>query len=294
MLPDVSRPPYLPHLRQPGVLAMGLAPLGERPWIETDTQLPRYHAHKLRQRRALGERVYRALPTSRDAQLELSALLRSHLCDAQARVYARAGDGVRYLPTALALPGGDDEPLWRCSLWVADDLLILQAVDGQYLLTAASLCSPSEWLLEEKFGRPLAQIHAPIPGFDRALTPQVERFFRHLKVAHPVLRYNWSLQAGDQLCQRPREAAEQRPLTAGTPLYYRVERQSLRRLPRSGAVVFTIRVYLHPLESLRDTAGALPGLWRAIDATPPALARYKGFERLAPALRRYRDDPRNR
>ena len=74
MLPDNATPPYLPHLRQPGVLAMGLAPLGERPWIETDTQLPRYHAHKLRQRRALGERVYRALPTSRDAQLELSAL----------------------------------------------------------------------------------------------------------------------------------------------------------------------------------------------------------------------------
>lgn len=291
---DVSTPPYLPHLRQPEVLAMGLTPLGERPWIETDALLPHFHAHKLRQRSSLGERVYRALPASREAQLELSALLREYLCSAQANLYARDGDGVRYLPTGLSLPGGAGEALWRCSLWVADDLLIMQAVDGQYLLTAASLCSPSDWLLEEKFARPLAQIHAPIPAFTGSLTPQVERFFHHLKVAHPVVRYNWSLQAGDHLSRRGQDAAENEPVAAGTPLYYRVERQSLRRLPYSGAVVFTIRVYLHPLESLRDTAGALPGLWRAIDATPPALARYKGFDRLDAALRRYRDGPQGR
>lgn len=38
----------------------------------------------------------------------------------------------------------------------------------------------------------------------------------------------------------------------------RVERQTLRRLPRSGAIVFTIRVYMTPLTELGpDEAGRL-------------------------------------
>ena len=45
----------------------------------------------------------------------------------------------------------------------------------------------------------------------------------------------------------------------------RVERQTLRRLPRSGAVVFTIRVYLTPLEELgHGEAGRLAGAIRGV------------------------------
>lgn len=45
----------------------------------------------------------------------------------------------------------------------------------------------------------------------------------------------------------------------------RVERQTLRRLPRSGAVVFTIRVYLTPLEELGNgEAGRLAAAIRGV------------------------------
>jgi hypothetical protein len=45
----------------------------------------------------------------------------------------------------------------------------------------------------------------------------------------------------------------------------RVERQTLRRLPRSGAVVFTIRVYLTPLKELgRGEAGRLAAAIRGV------------------------------
>ena len=36
--------------------------------------------------------------------------------------------------------------------------------DG-WRLAAGSLCFPSSWSLDEKFGRPLQEIHAPVPGF---------------------------------------------------------------------------------------------------------------------------------
>jgi len=45
----------------------------------------------------------------------------------------------------------------------------------------------------------------------------------------------------------------------------RVERQTLRRLPRSGAIVFTIRVYLTPLAELGPgEAGRLAAAIRGV------------------------------
>ena len=155
-----------------------------------------------------------------------------------------------------------------------------------YRLSAASLCCPSHWRLEEKFDRPMREIHDPIPDFHRELTPRIDRFFDHLKPEHPVQRFNWSVQEYDNLSQRPEH---EMPIGPTTELFYRTERQTLLRLPQSDAIAFTIRVYLHPLDSLRATPGALPALFSAIDATPAALARYKGFDQLAPALARYRE-----
>jgi hypothetical protein len=45
----------------------------------------------------------------------------------------------------------------------------------------------------------------------------------------------------------------------------RVERQTLRRLPRSGAIVFTIRVYMTPLAELGPgEAGRLAAAIRGV------------------------------
>jgi hypothetical protein len=161
----------------------------------------------------------------------------------------------------------------------------MERAEDQYLLTAASLCSPSHWYLAEKFGRPMREIHDPIPGFHPALSSKIDRFFEHLRPDHPVVRFNWAVQAGDSLSQLPHEAPD---VHCDTPLFYRSERQSLVRLPQTGAIAFTIRVYLHPLAMLANAASALPALFAAIDNTPQALRAYKGFDQLAPALEQYR------
>jgi len=283
---DNQTPRYLPHLETPHILHMGLSPLDAQRWIETDADLPRYHAHKLAQRARLGDHCYRALPDSRDAQRELAGLLWAHLTHDQDDLYRGCDDGtLLFQPAALHLPAPDAEPLWECSLWLADDLVIMQEIAGRYHLTAASLCSPSDWLLEEKFARPLAEIHAPIPGFEAELAPRVDRFFQRLRPGRPVVRHNWSLQAGCELCRRP---PQNEVTESAARVFYRSERQTLTRLPQSGAVAFTIRVYLHPLERLADTPGALQALFTAIDRTPAAMAVYKGFDRLQPALAKYR------
>ena len=297
MIYDNARPRYLPHMANPEVLLMGLSPLRETPWIETDTDIGRYHRHKLAQRRERGDAVYRAADRSLPAQRELSTLLRRHLLEAHGALYETRDRGLRCLPgdfsadlTGDESPCTDDgEVLWQASLCVADDLVIMQEEAGQYVLTAASLCCPSHWYLADKFERPMRAIHDPIPGFHTALSDRIERFFSHLRAQHPVVRFNWSVQADDALAQLPHLEPE---VHADTPLFYRSERQTLVRLPGSGAIAFTIRVYIHPLEMLHEVEGALPALFAAIENTPPALQHYKGFDALAPALQKYREEYR--
>ncbi|WP_116368776.1 heme-dependent oxidative N-demethylase family protein [Parahaliea mediterranea] len=287
MLFDHRQPRYFPHLDHAELLQMGLAPMPPAQWIEPDREAGRYHLNKLAQRARLGDCVYRALPASLPAQRELASLLLEHLLHSHPDVFQRhsqrQAQQLYCMPGGFRVPLAHEEVLWNASLWVADDLVIMEPRGDSYALTAASLCAASQWRLEDKFGGSLAAIHAVIPGFDQALLPRVERFFHHLKPAHPVVRFNWSLQHGHTLNRRPGSEGG-----AGEPLYYRVERQSLRRLPQTGAVVFTIRVYLHPLTQLADVDGALPALLRAIDANPVGMQQYKGFERFAAALAAYR------
>lgn len=282
MLYDHTQPRYLPHLDHAELLLMGLSPLASGRWIEPDRDAGRYYRNKLEQRARLGNRVYRAHPDSAAAQEELAALLLAHLLEDHPDAYRCQGDHLHCLAGGYSVPLAGEETLWQASLWVAEDLVIMQPRGDSYYLSAASLCSASGWRLEDKFDGSLAAIHAVIPGFDSALLPNVERFFAHLKVERPVERFNWSLQVGGALNRR---AGEAEPDGSDGELYYRVERQTLRRLPRSGAVVFTIRVFLHPLSCLRAWDGALPALLRAVENCPPALQRYKGFDRIAGALR---------
>lgn len=257
------------------ILKMGLAPLEPASWIVPARDPRGWLAHKQAVRARLGERALAALPEAEAAAEELRILLLQHLLEDHGKRWQLRGDRLRQPAHDLEWPVASEEPLWLASLWVAEDLLLMQADSRQrYRLTAASLCSPSHWQLEDKLGQTLPQIHAPIPGFAAQLDARIDRFFRHLKVERPVLRFNWGLQRGNGRCQRE-DSPEQ-----GEGLYYRVERQTLRRLPKSGAVVFAIRVFLHPLADLAARPGALSALFEAIDACPPELAEYKGFPRL--------------
>lgn len=272
---------YLPHMQAPELLHMGLSPMPTSAWTEPDADALLFYQHKLQQRQALGGRVWRALPESVPAQIETAGMLAAHLQQDYPDLYFRQGDLLRCAGGEFAAPLVEDsEPLWNSSLWIADDLALMEQRGVEYILTAASLCSPSHWRLEDKFDRSMSSIHEVIPGFDVALGPKIERFFAHLRVEHPVVRHNWSLQAGSALCARPGEETDR---SAGG-VYYRSERQSLRRLPMTGAIVFTIRVYLHPLSALAAVPGAMPQLLAAIDACSPALYAYKGFAAIEDAL----------
>jgi hypothetical protein len=175
---------------------------------------------------------------------------------------------------------------------VQEDLILMRRGDSGWRLAAGSLCFPSSWSLREKFGRPLQDIHTPVPGFGAGtrMADLIHRMFDNLKVEQPVQRWNWSIQAGADLYlplsndQRADRAAT-RPSKfpdgdMAARAFIRVERQTLRRLPSSGDILFTIRIHLDPLAVLarHPERAALAAAFAAqVGALDVAQLDYKGL-----------------
>jgi hypothetical protein len=68
---------------------------------------------------------------------------------------------------------------------------------------------------------------------------------------------------------------------------FRVERQTIRRLPQTGAVLFTIRIRLYKLADLleeRDLATAFREAWREASPDVRAYKKWESLERHVAAL----------
>ena len=247
----------------PPWLSMGVHPLDLAAWLIVDD---RYGEELALKRRLLDERhseVFAARAAGAAACEEVLELVVAWLAEHQPTLIAPdQGAG----GSALHATGGDVErmhPLDRAGRLVQEDLCVLQAAEGAYRLEAASLCFPSHWRLADKLGRSLAAIHAPVPHYGDELETKVDLFFDRLHADRPVWRRNLSIHSHDDLfAPGPHEAPDCfAPDASGVnAVWLRSERQTLRRLPRTGAVLFTIKTQQCPLPTL----AARPDLARAL------------------------------
>ena len=140
---------------------------------------------------------------------------------------------------------------------VSEDLCILTPdAQGTPRLTAAALAFPTDWHLAEKLGQPLLAIHAPIHGYAEQLASGVDHFLAQLTPGAIFARANWFVVASAAPRYLPTDDPAQRfahvtAQNAGETLFIRCERQTLRRLPETGAVLFTIGIAVAPLGTLR-------------------------------------------
>lgn len=281
--------PYLPFAAGGGFrLAMGLMPLSEPDWIELDGDLA---AHLGEKRDLLASRhddVFAARPECDAAAGEVLALLAQHLPLHHRRIFRRDGARLSNLVTDehwdVAQPAL--HALDLCGRLVQEDFCLLQREGDRHILVGASLCAPARWRLIDKIGCALGEIHAPVAGYDAALARPVDRFFAQLKPGRLVWRLNWGIVDSPARFQ-PVRVPESEPITpasAGAHLWLRVERQTLRKLPESAAIVFTIRTHITRLDQAVATPKAAADLATAIGAMPLAMREYKQIAPFAPAL----------
>lgn len=284
LLPPIKQ--YYPFQPGPFRMAMNLFPLDLAEWIEIDTDLP---AHLAEKRRLLTERpteVFAAQPQAFAGSQETLVLLAEHLTTHFPQVYQRDGKTITNHATdeCWVLAASALHPLDLAGRLVQEDLCLMQRdpEHGIYRLTAASLCFPTRWRLHEKLGQALALIHGPTPHYAETIATPMDRSFDKLKPERSVWRLNWSVLDNGALFQptghgRKDYVTDVTAANAGDKLWLRVERQTLRRLPQSGDILFTIRIYNHPFHTLASQPEAAYRLAAAIAGLDERMTDYKSL-----------------
>lgn len=268
---------------------IGLKPLDLATWIEIDEHLPAYLAEKAVLNRALPDKVFAAEADTDAAQAEVLHLLLEHLLAFYPDRYRREGETVHLRATGTTIDLGRSAPLLAAAALVQEDLVLMRRGDDGWRLAAASLCFPSSWNLRDKFGRTLTAIHDPVPDFGAGSRADglINRMFDKLQPANPVQRWNWSLQP---------DAERHKPLSdslvshkgvrrfpsddTAASTFIRVERQTLRKLPASGDILFTIRIYVDPVAVLSrdaDCSALAASFAEQLSALDTAQLDYKGL-----------------
>lgn len=276
-------PAHTPYDGSAEPFTIGLRQLDPADWIEVDDRLDSYLAEKDRLEGEHPSRVFMETPQSRHAQNEVLAMLKAYLPSSFPHVYRldgnRMGVGV---DRVVDLAETSVPPLKRASRLVQEDLVIMEKVDDAWRLTAASLSFPSSWSLASKFNRSMDEIHAPVPGFQAGTrnAELIARMFDNLRVERPVWRLNWSIYGDDQLHHPRSQPYDGAPFVDSLAAFIRVERQTLRKLPESGGIVFTIRIYVDPLAALQrhgDRPRLAAGLRRQLQSLQETELDYKGL-----------------
>ncbi|KAK4705384.1 hypothetical protein P7C70_g825, partial [Phenoliferia sp. Uapishka_3] len=210
-------------------------------------------------------------------------------------------------------------PMRIAGLLQQDDLgLMIEGSNGEYYLQGGSICTAGFWRLEDKLGRSMDEIHTHgvVPGWKNKLKFSMERFFQKMKVDKPVERNNYFFQIDDQvdwstktngpetifdqgakapvpeLLSESSDPSWQAPVptTDPTEVWFRTERQALRRMPKTGCILITIRTYFHRVADIATEPGVPGRMASAIRSWPEEVAKYKGGDLYTPVLLPYLDD----
>lgn len=306
-----TRPlPYRPFRWGPYYITMGLRRMQWDEWIELDNHYMRFHDDKKRRIEERGSKCSHTDPDPKvwDAAVELLEELCEYLSERYPSMFIKTDVGVDNVVTnesfhvkELTMNGNKEDPMQLSARLIQDDLAIMfEKEDGQYYLLAGSILLAGFWRLEDKFGMPLSQIHTSgdVPGFKEKLEKGMVNLFRRIKPESPVLRNNYFMQVDDELPWSSSIGSEDADgigwFTAEKNRaiqhhYFRSERQSLRRLPRSGGVVFTIRTYFHPITEIAEEPYVPGRLASAVRSWGDDVAKYKGKERYQDVLLDYLD-----
>lgn len=240
----------LPKARGGGALKMGLSKLSEANWLDPNPDLVA---------RAEGFAQYpqgiQLTPQAQQSGQELAAML-----------------GIQGALTQAAADAHED----MC-------LLTRSESDEQYRLIGAAVAWPTDWEPAAKIGLPLRALHAPIAGYEEQLASPVDHFMDKLKPGAIFGRCNWFIAPTGAMRWVQGESAGEdfahvTPENAGETLFVRSERQTLRRLPQTGAILFTIGVYVEPL------GGLTPSNIAMLAQSVQTLIQGEGERRGAPAF----------
>ena len=244
-----------------------IKPLDLVDWIEFDEHFEFQTQKKSQLLKTHRETVLRVLENcgADEAAIELNQLLRD-----QIEMLGRPK------PFDL-IPQNGEEALIQIASWVQEDWALMSA-EPPVRLNAGLICFPSRWSLADKIGLDSNAIHAPVPRFETVAKP-TQNFLERMTTDKPMWRINWTIHDSNELfCPGPHPSAKD--LTTESILsrtFLRIERQTLRRLPRTKAIAFSIRTYLHPMTEVVADSQRKQQLKTTLANLNSETAAYKGM-----------------
>ena len=274
-------PIHTPYRNGEGGIKVGLEPIKESNWLEIDSLFRSEIKLKKQLYNSKLDQVYQEVPESYEAQCELIKVLTEHLST--------------HYPSHKYQISKSLNPLANAALMVQEDLVLMIPREGKYYLGAASLCAPSNWSLKEKFNLSLMEVHHEVPSYKAKIGSKVNKIFANLPSGRIFQRFNWSIYEDAELFHPAKSKKEIKRSdlinqeNAGERLFLRVERQTIRRLPESSSIVFTIRVHIDPLSSIQNDFTLLSDLKMALSHLNADLKTYKSIDQIEMPLQSWLD-----
>ena len=270
----MAGPRYEPYAESPSSTfrwRLGVRPLNLDDWLE----VTEHHQTEL----AAKARIMAEHPGTAFAVLD------DHVAvEAQEVAEAIVGHVRAHHDPAATLPSGC-HPLDGAARIVQEDLVLMVERDGRLVFGGGSVCFPNRWDLRSKLGLTMAEVHEPVSLLNEQLGSTIDDFLTRLTPQRPVWRLGWGVLDTDDLYQPVDGTAAPRPIDAPpTAHHLRVERETLRRFPATGCVLFTIHTHLTPLVDVVENAQSARALADALDSMPMPIAEYKQLDHTGAAI----------
>ena len=212
----------------------GVMPLDPQEWIIFDEA----YAGQMAEREILLQNTDEVIAVDRNSEAAACELLDTLLNFLSKKVGFEVFQTHVITPDMRTVKINYDAPLLTCGLLVQNDFCIMQKLDDKHVLSAAVLCFPANWRLDEKFMKPLFLIHENVLEYTHGIAKRVDRIFEGIRVNQPVWRFN-VLEYSNATLHQPYRLNSDR-----LPSFTRSERQTFLKLPGTGAVVFGIHTFV--------------------------------------------------
>lgn len=275
-------------------VTMGVQSMDPQDWIQLDNEWVKFHDLKQKRVEEKGKDLYDISPIALDGCIELLKELQIYLPNRYPSLFQATSKGLKNLFNNEEYDFKIHDPMFIIGNLLQDDIAILtEDSNGNYNFTAGSILLAGSWRFKDKFNKSISSIHSDskVPKYHSNLQNSMNKFFYRLKPESPMVRYNYGFQMDDNLPWAYSslgdedsdsgwrfQTGEAKAISIDD-IYYRSERQSLRRLPKSGVIVFTIRAYFLPLVEICKEPFVPQRLLNGVLNWDEESKEYKGFEK---------------
>jgi len=282
-------PDYQPYMHGAFRWRLAIRPLDLHDWIQVGDDYDHEMDGKQRVLRDHRDTVVSLRDDIVDDAAEVLAAIVEHVPSRFPQLFTRDGDHIeiphrneRHRITPSADGTWHEHPLVVASRLVQEDLALLVERDGRLVFGGGVVCFPNRWDLSSKLNLSMAEVHAPVSQLNEQLEAPIDSFFDRLSPEKSFWRLGWGVLDTDDPYQPMDGSAAESPAipeigdpSTGDRLFLRVERETLRRLPTTRCVLFTIRTYIRPLSHLVDRPADAARLAEALSNLPDDVRDYK-------------------